>query len=114
VSTWAPTPTSLDEDDDLCRAGHRWRRLALRLAEMHFKGLQLPPEPTRTGPEGNKKAVLLAVAQEHEKAAPSGPIYQLYGNRAQYRWGDPLAWARSRTRPPRRSTSEPTNDKSAA
>jgi hypothetical protein len=35
-----------------------------------------------------------------------GPPYEKYGNRVIYRWGDLLEWARSRTKPPRRSTSE--------
>jgi hypothetical protein len=35
-----------------------------------------------------------------------GPPYQLYGRKPLYRWGDALAWARSRLTAPRRSTSE--------
>jgi hypothetical protein len=35
-----------------------------------------------------------------------GPPYSLFSGRALYRWGDALAWARSLTTPPRRSTSE--------
>ncbi len=35
-----------------------------------------------------------------------GPPYSLFSRRALYRWGDTLEWARNRTTPPRRSTSE--------
>ena len=35
-----------------------------------------------------------------------GPAYVLFGRVPLYRWGDALEWARSRTSPPRRSTSE--------
>jgi hypothetical protein len=35
-----------------------------------------------------------------------GPVYQRYGKRAIYRWGNALSWAESRCTPPRRSTSE--------
>jgi hypothetical protein len=35
-----------------------------------------------------------------------GPVYQRYGSRAVYRWGDLLDWARSRLSAPMRSTSE--------
>lgn len=35
-----------------------------------------------------------------------GPPYCLYGQRAIYRWGDALSWAKARMTPPRRSTSE--------
>jgi hypothetical protein len=35
-----------------------------------------------------------------------GPPYQLFGVRALYRWGDSLAWARSRLSAPRRSAAE--------
>jgi len=35
-----------------------------------------------------------------------GPPYRLWGRVPMYRWGDALAWARSRTSPPRCSTCE--------
>jgi hypothetical protein len=35
-----------------------------------------------------------------------GPPYQRFGPRALYRWGDSLAWARSRLSAPRRSAAE--------
>ncbi len=35
-----------------------------------------------------------------------GPPYQLYGRVPLYRWGDALAWARSRLTKPIRTTSE--------
>ena len=35
-----------------------------------------------------------------------GPPYQLFGPRVLYRWGDAVAWAKSRLSAPRRSTSE--------
>jgi hypothetical protein len=35
-----------------------------------------------------------------------GPPYQLFGQRALYRWGDALAWAQGRLSEPRHSTSE--------
>jgi hypothetical protein len=35
-----------------------------------------------------------------------GPPYRRYGRVPLYRWGDALAWARSRLSPPIRSTSE--------
>ena len=35
-----------------------------------------------------------------------GPPYQLYGRYPLYRWGDALAWAHARLKPPMRSTSE--------
>ena len=35
-----------------------------------------------------------------------GPLYRTYSGRALYRWADALAWAESRTSPPRCSTSE--------
>lgn len=35
-----------------------------------------------------------------------GPLYRTYSGRALYRWADLLAWAESRTSPPRSSTSE--------
>lgn len=35
-----------------------------------------------------------------------GPPYRLFGRKPLYRWGDALAWARTRLRPPIRSTSE--------
>jgi hypothetical protein len=35
-----------------------------------------------------------------------GPPYRLFGPRVLYRWGDALAWARSRCSEPRCSTSE--------
>lgn len=36
----------------------------------------------------------------------NGPAYSVFCGRALYRWSDALAWAQSRTTPPRRSTSE--------
>jgi hypothetical protein len=35
-----------------------------------------------------------------------GPLYQLFGRKPLYRWGNALAWARSRLTPPARSSSE--------
>ena len=35
-----------------------------------------------------------------------GPIYQLFGRKPLYRWGDALEWAQSRLSKPIRSTSE--------
>lgn len=35
-----------------------------------------------------------------------GPPYMLFSNRALYRWGDALAWARAELTAPRRTTSE--------
>ncbi len=35
-----------------------------------------------------------------------GPVYRLYSSRVVYRWGDLVAWARSRMSPPVRSTAE--------
>ena len=35
-----------------------------------------------------------------------GPLYQLFGRKPLYRWGDALEWARSRLSKPIRSTSE--------
>jgi hypothetical protein len=35
-----------------------------------------------------------------------GPPYRRFGARVLYRWGDSLAWARSRTSPLRRSAAE--------
>jgi hypothetical protein len=35
-----------------------------------------------------------------------GPPYQKFGSRPLYRWGDSLQWAKDRTSPPRRFTSE--------
>jgi hypothetical protein len=35
-----------------------------------------------------------------------GPVYQKFGQRPLYRWGDALEWAQGRLSPPRRSTSE--------
>jgi hypothetical protein len=35
-----------------------------------------------------------------------GPPYVLFGQRALYRWGDALAWARARLSKPQRNTSE--------
>jgi hypothetical protein len=43
-----------------------------------------------------------------------GPPYSLFSGRALYRWGDALEWARSLTKPPRRSTSEADPQRSAA
>ena len=39
-------------------------------------------------------------------ASDGGPPYQLFGARVLYRWGDLLAWARSRMTPPRRGVPE--------
>jgi hypothetical protein len=36
-----------------------------------------------------------------------GPPFQKFGKHVVYRWGDALAWAKGRLRPPVRSTSEP-------
>ncbi len=36
-----------------------------------------------------------------------GPPFSKFGPRALYRWGDALAWGRSKLTPPRCSTSEP-------
>jgi hypothetical protein len=35
-----------------------------------------------------------------------GPLFQKFGARVLYRWGDALAWAQSRLSAPRRNTSE--------
>lgn len=35
-----------------------------------------------------------------------GPPYRLFGQRALYRWGDALEWAKARMTVPRRSTAE--------
>jgi hypothetical protein len=35
-----------------------------------------------------------------------GPPYQIFGQRALYRWGDALAWARGRLTAPRRTAAE--------
>jgi hypothetical protein len=35
-----------------------------------------------------------------------GPPYQLFGQRALYKWGDSLHWARSRLSSPRRTAAE--------
>ena len=35
-----------------------------------------------------------------------GPLYQLFGRKPLYRWGDALEWAKSRLSKPIRSTSE--------
>jgi hypothetical protein len=35
-----------------------------------------------------------------------GPLFQRWGRKPLYRWGDTLDWARSRLGPPMRSTSE--------
>jgi len=35
-----------------------------------------------------------------------GPLFRLWGRVPLYRWGDALAWARSRTSAPRHTTSE--------
>jgi hypothetical protein len=35
-----------------------------------------------------------------------GPLFQKFGTRVLYRWGDALAWAQSRLSAPRRNTSE--------
>jgi hypothetical protein len=43
-----------------------------------------------------------------------GPAYVLFGRVPLYRWGDALEWARSRTSPPRRSTSEADAQRGAA
>ncbi|GGG52663.1 hypothetical protein GCM10010964_44730 [Caldovatus sediminis] len=43
-----------------------------------------------------------------------GPPYSLFCGRALYRWQDALDWARTRTTPPRRSTSEADAQRSAA
>ncbi len=43
-----------------------------------------------------------------------GPPYCLFSRRALYRWGDTLEWARNRTTPPRRSTSEADAQRGAA
>jgi hypothetical protein len=47
----------------------RWKGLAQQLAEMHFPGLRAP-DPFKPRPRDGKKALLLAVAREHEKATP--------------------------------------------
>jgi hypothetical protein len=43
-----------------------------------------------------------------------GPPYSLFGQRAMYRWGDALEWARSLTTPPRRTTAEADVSRNAA
>ena len=47
------------------------------------------------------KATLATMASRGQ-----GPIYQRFGPRALYRWGDLLSWAEGRLSAPRRSTSE--------
>ncbi len=42
-----------------------------------------------------------------------GPPYQLFGSKPLYRWGEALAWAKSRLSAPRRSTSEPEHRRAA-
>jgi hypothetical protein len=43
-----------------------------------------------------------------------GPPYSLFNRKALYRWGDVIAWARSLTTPPRRSTAEADANRNAA
>ena len=40
-----------------------------------------------------------------------GPPYRVFSGRALYRWGDALAWAEAATSAPRRSTSQPDNQR---
>jgi hypothetical protein len=50
-------------------------------------------------------ASTLATLTSRPGRTPS-PIYQLYGSRVVYRWGNLLEWAQSRLSNPLRSTSE--------
>jgi hypothetical protein len=59
----------LMSDNGLSTGGRAWRDFAMRLAEAVFPGLQMPLEPEMSSGH-TQKAILLAVAREHQKVAP--------------------------------------------